>query len=93
MTNPQPHPSDQPTPRQISYLRDLALGRGQTFAYPKTFEEADHEIKRLLKVKRTGRSDRRRETRAISADMAERGDAAGIRSHELSGYGSSARWR
>ena len=47
MTNPQPHPSNPPTPRQISYLRDLALGRGQTFAYPETFDEADREIKRL----------------------------------------------
>jgi hypothetical protein len=88
MTNPQPHP----TPRQISYLRDLALGRGQTFAYPETFEEADREIKRLLKVKRTGRSDRHREARAISADMAARGDAARVRDHELRGYGSSAAW-
>lgn len=92
MTNPQPHPSNQPTPRQISYLRDLALGRGQTFAYPETFEEADREIKRLLKVARTGRSDRRREARAVSADMAARGDAASVRDHELRGYGSSAAW-
>ena len=92
MTNPQPHPSGPPTPRQISYLRDLALGRGQTFAYPETFEEADREIKRLLKVKRSSRADRRREARAISADMAERGDAASVRAHELGGYGSSAHW-
>lgn len=92
MTNPQPHPSNRPTPKQISYLRDLALGRGQTFAYPETFEEADRQIKRLLKVKRTGRSDRRREARAVSADMAARGDAARVRDHELRGYGSSAAW-
>jgi hypothetical protein len=93
MTNPQPHPSNPPTSKQISYLRDLALGRGQTFAYPETFEEADRQIKRLLKVKRTNRADRRREARTISADMAERGDAASVRSHELGGYGSSAHWR
>jgi hypothetical protein len=93
MTNPQPHPSNPPTPRQISYLRDLALGRGQTFAYPGTFEEADREIKRLLKVKRTNRADRRREARAISADLARGGDAASIRDRELRGYGSNAEWR
>lgn len=93
MTNPQPHPSGPPTPRQISYLRDLALGRGQTFAYPETFDAADREIKRLLKVKRTSGADRRREARTVSADMAERGDAASVRAHELGGYGSSAHWR
>ncbi|HVC07037.1 MAG TPA: hypothetical protein VND98_05575 [Solirubrobacterales bacterium] len=92
MTNPQPQPSNPPTSKQMSYLRDLALSRAQTFAYPETFEEADRQIKRLLKVKRTNRADRRREARAISADMAERGDAAGIRVHELRGYGSSCRW-
>lgn len=92
MTNPQPHPSNPPTPRQTSYLRDLALGRGQSFSYPKTFEEADREIKRLLKVKRTGSADRRREARAISADMARGGDSARVRDHELGGYGSSAHW-
>ncbi|HEX3562439.1 MAG TPA: hypothetical protein VHU24_06340 [Solirubrobacterales bacterium] len=93
MTNPQPHPSNPPTTKQVNYLRDLALARGQTFAYPATFDEADREIKRLLKVKRSSRADRRREIRAISADMAERGDAASIRSHELGGYGSNAHWR
>lgn len=92
MTNTQPHPNNPPTRKQISYLRDLALGRGQTFAYPETFDEADREIKRLLKVKRSSRADRRHEARAISADMAKRGDAASIRAHELGGYGSSAHW-
>lgn len=95
MTNPQPQPhsGNQPTRKQIGYLRDLALGRGQTFAYPKTFEEADREIKRLRKVKRTSRADRRREARALSADLACGGDAASVRDHELGGYGSSAHWR
>lgn len=93
MTNPQPQPSNPPTPRQISYLRDLALGRGQTFVYPQTFEEADREIKRLRKLKRTSRADRRREVRAVSADMATRGDGARVRDHELRGFGSNAAWR
>jgi hypothetical protein len=93
MTNPQPHPSNPPTPKQINYLRDLALGRGQSFGYPKTSGEASREIKRLLKVKRTNSADRRREARAISADIATPGDAARVRDHELSGYGSTAAWR
>lgn len=77
----------------MSYLRELALGRGQTFAYPETFEQADREIKRLRKVKRTSRADRRREARVVSADMAFRGDATTVGSHELGGYGASAHWR
>ena len=77
----------------MSYLRDLALGRGQTFAYPETFEQADREIKRLRNVKRTSRADRRREARAVGADMASRGDATTVGSHELGGYGASAHWR
>lgn len=93
MTNPQPDPRRPPTARQISYLRDLALSRGQSFAYPATFEQADREIKRLRKVKRSSRADRRREARAISDDMARGGDAAAVRDHELGGYGSSAHWR
>ena len=93
MTNPQPHPSHPPTAKQISYLRDLALGRGQTFAYPETIEQAGREIKRLRKVKRTGPADRRHENRAVSDDMAARGDDARVRDHELRGYGSHAAWR
>ncbi len=77
----------------MSYLRDLALGRGQTFAYPETFEQADREIKRLRKVNRTSRADRRREARAVNADMASRGDAATVGAHEVGGYGASAHWR
>jgi hypothetical protein len=93
MTNSQPHPTNLPTPRQQSYLRDLALGAGQSFAPPKSFEEADREIKRLLGVRRTSSADRRREKRAVQRDMAEhRGDAASVRAAELSGYGSSATW-
>ena len=93
MTNPHAQPSNPPTTRQISYLRDLAVSRGQTFAYPSTFEEADREIKRLLDVERTSRADRRRESRGVSADLARGGDAASVRAHELGGYGSNAQWK
>lgn len=93
MTNPQPHPASPPTPKQLSYLRDLALGRGQSFSYPKTSAEASREIERLRKARRTSRADRRREAQAVGADMARRrGDAASIRGNELTGYGSTATW-
>lgn len=94
MTDSQPHSANPPTPRQLSYLRDLALGRGQSFAYPATFEEADREIKRLLGERRTGAAERRREVRAVRDGMARgHGDAASVRSEEVGGYGSSAHWR
>jgi hypothetical protein len=92
MTNSQPHLS-QPTKKQLKFLRDLAIGRGQTFAVPDTFAEADKEIKRLLGARRTSLADRRSETRAIREEMAsQRGNAASVRPDELGGYGSSAGW-
>jgi len=93
MTDSQPHTANPPTPKQLAYLRDLALGRGETFAYPATSVEASREIERLLGVKRMSPADRRREARAVRDDIARfRGDAAKVREEELSGYGSSASW-
>lgn len=94
MTDSQPHTANPPTDKQLSYLRDLALGRGQSFAYPASAAEASREIERLLRAKRTSPADRRRETRAVRDDMATgRGDAARVRPEELGGYGSTATWR
>ena len=67
---------------------------GGSFAYPQSFDQADREIKRLRRAKRTPTADRRREARELSREMAERrGDAASIRKDELAGWGSSATWR
>ena len=94
MTDSQPHTANPPTPKQLSYLRGLALGRGQSFAYPRTRAQASAEIKRLEATKRTPASDRQRETRAVRDDMSRsRGDAAHVRPEELGGYGSSAHWK
>jgi len=77
----------------MSYLRDLATRTGRSFAWPSTQREASEEIRALLKFEKTGRADRRRETRAIRADMARgRGGSAAVRDDELSGYGSTASW-
>lgn len=92
MTNSQPH--RKPTPRQLNYLRDLALKTGRSFAYPQTFDQADAEIKQLRGKRRTSAADRRRETRAVRAEMAERrGGASAVGEDELGGYGSRAHWR
>jgi hypothetical protein len=94
MTNSQLHTASPPTPKQLKYLRDLAVARGQSFAYPASAAEASREIERLLGVGPTPRADRRRAARAISAEMAERrGDAARVRPSEIGGYGSDAHWK
>lgn len=93
MTDSQPHTVTPPTPKQLDYLRDLAIARGQSFAYPATSAEASVQIKRLLRAKRTSPVERRRESRAVRDDMARfRGDAARVRPEELGGFGSSAAW-
>lgn len=82
----------RPTPKQLSYLRVLAERTGTTFTPSTTKAEASAEIKRLQGRPSSSRSDRVRERRAVSADMAGRGDAARVRDDEVTGYGSSARW-
>jgi hypothetical protein len=83
----------EPSKRQMGLLRKLAVERGRTFAVPRSFAEADAEIKALLAAPRPGRGDRRREMRELRDDMAGRaGDAASVRRDETDGYGSSARW-
>lgn len=93
MTNSQPH-IRKPTPRQLRYLKDMAMGTRGSFAYPRTFDDADREIKRLRKKKQTPAADRRRETQGVRRAIAERrGDAASVRDEELGGYGSGASWK
>ncbi len=93
MTDPQPHVR-KPTPKQLDYLKDLAMKAGQSFPYPQSFAQADVQIRRLKRTKRTSAADRRREARQVRQDFAERrGGSAAVRPSEISGYGSSATWR
>lgn len=93
MTNSQPH-IRKPTSKQIRYLKNLAMSTGESFTYPKTFEDADRQIRRLRRKKRTPAAERRRETEAVRRAMSEhRGDGASVRDSEIGGYGSSATWR
>jgi hypothetical protein len=92
MTNSQLH-IRKPSAKQLRYLKDLAQQRGESFTYPTTAAEASAEIDRLRGRKRMSPTDRRREARELRRQMAERGgDAAAVRSFELTGYGSSATW-
>ena len=93
MTNSQPH-IRKPTPQQLNYLKDLAMKAGQSFSFPQSFAEADVQIKRLKRTRRTPVAERRREVRQVRKAIADRrGGSAAVRSSEISGYGSSATWR
>jgi hypothetical protein len=78
------------TPRQLSYLRNLALQTGTTFSLPRTRRDASCEIERLkgLKVSRGTYL----ETPRRHLDPAEQPYATEQKDGEVSGYGSSARW-
>lgn len=88
MSNPKP-----PSARQMRYLRDLAAQRGESFAYPQTAAQASAEIERLKGRRPSSATERRIERLEVSRTMAARGGAATVRDSEITGYGSSARWR
>ena len=62
--------SEQPTPRQLRYLRILADRTGTTFVNPSTSTEASREIRRLEALPSLTRSERRHERSALAADRA-----------------------
>ena len=77
---PTPTGSDRPTARQLAYLKSLAARAGQTFAYPRTREEAGREIQRLKQTRPSSRVERDLERKQI-ADAIANGpdDAARVR--------------
>lgn len=93
--HPQPASS-----KQLRYLRILAMKTGTTFTPPKNVSQASREITRLRGLlpatpdtAASERSNARREQRQVSRDLAERPrDSTAIRTHEITGYGSNARW-
>jgi hypothetical protein len=92
MTNSHPHPNP-PTTKQLRYLRDLAVSRGETFATPRSSAEASTEIERLRSRRRSSGADRAAE-RFGAREIADRwAPATDIRPEEIEGYGSTARWR
>lgn len=83
-----------PNAKQQRLLRQLAVERGVSFVPPRTFAEARKAIAELRRRAPESRADRRRELRAVQADMAtRRGGAARVRHDiETDGYGSTATW-
>jgi hypothetical protein len=88
-----PHTSTGTTasPRQLRYLKDLALETGVTFTFPKTGRKASYEIDRLKKLKAT--RGRHVEVPRHHLDPAEEPYATEQKPGETIGYGSSARRR
>jgi hypothetical protein len=91
MTNSHPH-TQPPSQKQLSYLRSLAVSRGETFVVPRSMVEASQEIERLRARRRSSHADRAAE-RFTGRQIADRwGPATAIRPDEVVGYGASARW-
>jgi len=83
----------KPTPKQLAYLKSLAEQTGTSFTYPATSGQASAEINRLKARPRSSAADRRRDQRAVQADLQTRpDDSTAIRSSDVVGFGSSARW-
>jgi hypothetical protein len=89
MTNSHSQP---PTDKQLSYLRSLAVSRGETFVVPTSKSEASSEIERLKGRRRSSHADRAAE-RYAGRQIADRwAPATNVRPEEIEGYGSTARW-
>jgi hypothetical protein len=92
MTDSLSHPNP-PSQKQLRYLRDLSLSRGQTFVVPRSSAEATAEIERLRARRGLSRAAKALEhwdDRAIEERWAP---ATNVRPEEIDGYGSSAHWR
>lgn len=85
--------SKPPTAKQLAYLRALAERTGQTFAMPRTRQDASAEIRRLKAARAETRLERRIERGEI-ADAISTGaeDSVRVNRNEVTGYGSNCRW-
>jgi hypothetical protein len=89
--NPHTPARSAATPKQLSYLRRLALQTATTFTPPRTRRQASCEIQRLKGLK--ARRGTHLEVPPRHLDPAEQPYATEQKPGEVSGYGSSARWR
>ncbi|MGP8240334.1 MAG: hypothetical protein ACLQQB_01000 [Solirubrobacteraceae bacterium] len=77
------------TPKQLKYLRDLALQAGATFTSPQTWREASCQIDQLKALKASRGTHL--EIPRNDLDPAEEPYATEQKPGEIKGYGSSAR--
>jgi hypothetical protein len=77
------------TPKQVAYLRSLALQTGTTFSLPRTRRQASCEIERMKELKAT----RGRHVEAPrGTNPAEEPYATAVHPSEVSGFGSNCQW-
>jgi hypothetical protein len=88
-----PKHDSKPTLRQLRYLRQLAEQTGTTFLPPATRRQASEQIERLRQHSPSARSERLDDRQAVSRGLVEQQPASSVRDDEISGHGSSARWR
>lgn len=84
---------DQPSQRQLRYLRQLADQTGTSFSPPSTRAQASREIERLRQRPRSAAAERRAERKNVIRDLDEQQPASSVRADEITGYGSNATWR
>ena len=84
MSTPDPA---TPTERQLRYLRALAARTATTFVSPRTRVDASREIARLRGLHRAPRLELPHD------DDDAHGYATAVNREEITGFGSSARWR
>jgi hypothetical protein len=84
--------SDRSTAKQLRYLRGLAEQTGTTFATPTTRRQASETIDQLRRREAEPHSERRRQRRQVSDDLARPASASAVRPDEITGYGSHAHW-
>ena len=85
--------SDPPTAKQLRYTCAPAEHTGTTFATSTTRGQASEAIDLLRRREIEPHSERRRQRRAVSDDLARPGSASAVRREEIAGYGSHAHWR
>jgi hypothetical protein len=88
---PKPHSSapTAPTPKQVAYLRSLALHTGSTFSLPRTRSQASREIERMKELKA---SRGRHVEPPVGSDPGEQPYATAVHPSEVYGFGSQASW-
>ncbi|HEV3072128.1 MAG TPA: hypothetical protein VGY76_11975 [Solirubrobacteraceae bacterium] len=92
--------SNDPTSRQLHFVRSLAEQTGTSFTPPKTRAQASREIERLLALKESGHvelairsSDVKAEPIQAEPVETELVYATGVQPGEVVGFGSAASWR
>jgi hypothetical protein len=77
------------TPRQLAYLRSLALAIGTTFSLPRSRRQASCEIERIKELKASRGTHREAPQ---DTDPAEEPYATAVHSSEVSGFGANCQW-